>query len=319
MSEPANFAFFFVDGRPTSCAPEKAWQQKADFVWVHLDHAHSAHRASAMESQLLPEEAEDALWADVSRPRLSLLKKGILINLRGVNLNPGKDPDDMVSLRVWITDHLITTVSIQPLRAVHDIRMECESGHTRTSPMDILIGLIIRLLARKQEVVENLEELIDQFEDNVLEGENLDILAPLASVRRQCIRLRRFLAPQRDVLWELLDEDSPLNPQQRRILHDLSDRSTRFLEDLESARERSAVIQDQLAGAQAEKMNKTMLVLSVVASIFLPLSFVTGLLGINVGGIPLAQSPHGFLLICILLLLLGIAEIWWARKSKWLS
>ena len=101
-------------------------------------------------------------------------------------------------------------------------------------------------------------------------------------------------------------------------LRESADRVTRYVEDLDSARERAAVIRDELEGRLAEQMNKTMYVLSIVAAIFLPLGLLTGLLGINVGGIPGAENPLAFWEVCLLLVFVGVLQALLFWKMKWI-
>jgi len=96
------------------------------------------------------------------------------------------------------------------------------------------------------------------------------------------------------------------------------DRLPRYIEDLDAARERAAVTQEELVSRLSEQMDKRMYVLSIVAAIFLPLGFLTGLLGINVGGIPGAEYKAGFAIFCLLLVGLIIAEVIIFKKKKWM-
>ena len=101
-------------------------------------------------------------------------------------------------------------------------------------------------------------------------------------------------------------------------LRESADRTTRFIEDLDLARERAVVVQEELLSRLSEKMDRTMYVLSIVAAIFLPLGFLTGLLGINVGGIPGADFKGSFLIFCIFLVLIVGLQIWIFKRKKWM-
>jgi zinc transporter len=95
------------------------------------------------------------------------------------------------------------------------------------------------------------------------------------------------------------------------------DNITRFVEELDSVRERSQVISDEVTNILTERLNKNMYALSVVAAIFLPLGFLTGLLGINIGGIPGAENPQAFLVFCGMLALVVGLQIVIFRKMRW--
>ena len=78
-----------------------------------------------------------------------------------------------------------------------------------------------------------------------------------------------------------------------------------------------AVIQEELLSQLSEQLNQRTYVLSVVAAIFLPLGFLTGLLGINVGGIPGAESPYGFVVFTLLLLVIVGIQLWYFIRKRW--
>jgi len=101
-------------------------------------------------------------------------------------------------------------------------------------------------------------------------------------------------------------------------LREIADRTTRFVEDLDSARERAAVTQEELMGRLSEQMDKRMYMLSLVAAVFLPLGFLTGLLGINVGGIPGAEFPWAFAIVTAGLITLVAIQVIVFRAKKWM-
>jgi zinc transporter len=103
-----------------------------------------------------------------------------------------------------------------------------------------------------------------------------------------------------------------------RELRDEADRITRYLEDLDLARERTMVLREEFLGQLAQEQNSRMYVLSVVAAIFLPLTFVTGLLGMNVGGLPGLESPRGFAGSLVIMVLAAVGLVVFFRSKKWL-
>ncbi|MDX1776331.1 MAG: CorA family divalent cation transporter, partial [Desulfobulbales bacterium] len=167
--------------------------------------------------------------------------------------------------------------------------------------------------------IDDLEDQVADLEDQVLTAESRQLRSQLADLRRQAISLRRYLAPQREALSRLLTEKiSWLDDAARIRLREVSDQLARYLEDLDEARDRAAVTQEELVNRLSEQMNNKMYLLSIVAAIFLPLGFLTGLLGINVGGIPGAESNLGFVVFIILLIVVVIFQIWYFKKKKWL-
>ena len=141
----------------------------------------------------------------------------------------------------------------------------------------------------------------------------------LWALRRQIASVRRFVAPQRDALDRLYrNPGTLLSDTEANSLREEADRVTRYLEDLDLARERAIVLQEEHMNELAHLQNTRMYVLSVVAAIFLPLTFVTGLLGMNVGGLPGVDSPLGFMVALVVMVATSAVMLIYFRFRKWL-
>ncbi len=286
------------------------------FTWVHLRRDHSGSLDRLQQSGL-ERLVVEALTAEETRPRCTVLDDGVLLILRGVNLNPGAEPEDMISIRLWIERGLVIGVWLRPLMAVRDVLDATERNRAPISPGDLIARLALRLADRAEPTVAVLNERIDRLEEAVEVTTGMETRAQLAEVRRSAIGLRRFMVPQRDALTTLQIEDLDwLDDRDRNRIREAAERVTRLGEELDLLRDRAQVVQDQIMDRRAEAMNRHMLVLSVVAAIFLPLGLLTGLLGINVGGIPGADNARAFLIVCGMLLALGAALVLYFWRIK---
>jgi len=101
-------------------------------------------------------------------------------------------------------------------------------------------------------------------------------------------------------------------------MRDSADRLTRYVEELDAARERSMIIKDDIANQLSESANRTLYVLAIISGVFLPLAFLTGLLGINVGGMPGVENPSAFWIFCGMIVVLLIIELIIFKRLKWL-
>jgi zinc transporter len=287
-------------------------------LWVHLHRESPEARAWLTDVAKLPELAIEALLAAESRPRATAFDDRLLLDLRGVNLNPGADPEDMVGIRGWIDGDRIVTVRRRKLMAVDDLRSAIERGRGPRTAAGFIIMLAQNLLTRMQSVIGEIDDRVDALEDEVLTAQSAELRRSLAELRRQAIALRRYIGPNREALARLLTEPPPwIEDRHRMQLREVSDRITRHIEDLDSARDRAAVVQDELASRISETMNRNTYVLSLIAGIFLPLSLLTGLLGINVAGIPGEKWPWAFLTVCAILGVLGALQVWLLRRRRW--
>jgi zinc transporter len=184
---------------------------------------------------------------------------------------------------------------------------------------EFFVAVVDRITERIGDVVVDIEDRVAELEDTIVSAETAELRPRLAELRRESISLRRYIAPQRDMLTRLTHERIAwLTDSDRTLLRESAERTARYVEDIDAARERALIAQEELNSRLSEQMNRAMYTLSIVAAIFLPLGLLTGLLGINVGGIPGTESPWAFLVVTVLLLALAIVLIAWFRKIKWL-
>lgn len=314
---------FRLDGEGGGAALD--WDQleearsRRETTWVHLNRSGARTRGWLTRTAGLPELAADALLAEETRPRAQRFGDGLLLILRGVNLNPGADPDDMVSLRLWVERDRAISVRLRRLMAVQDLVAALGEGRGPRGLGDFLPMLVDGLTERMGGVVLDMEEELDALEEAVATGAQADLRARLHRERHKAIGLRRYVAPQREALGRVLAEPPDwLRAGDRERLREQQDRVTRYVEALDEVRERASVIQDELATRLAEQLNQRMYVLSIVAAVFLPLGFLTGLLGINVGGIPGAETPWAFAAVTLALTGVAVGLVVLFRRLRWL-
>ena len=305
-------------GRRLELADFESWTPGQGDLWMHFDYTSEDTRQWLRDSAGLEELVVDALLTEETRPRATLIGDGVLVALRGINMNPGAEPDDMVSVRLWIDNERIISTRKRTLLSVRDIAEQLDAGKGPVDTQDFLVSLADRIVWRMSDTVDQCEDQVAELEEQVLDEGHTSLRFDLASLRRQTIALRRYLAPQRDAFAKLViekiawfDDDSRLR------LREVSDRLIRHIEDLDAVRERVAVTQEELLSRLSDQMNTRMYVLSMVAAIFLPLGFLTGLLGINVGGIPGSENPWAFLLFLLFLGVVVFAQVLWFRHKKW--
>ncbi|NVK35935.1 MAG: zinc transporter ZntB [Rhodobacteraceae bacterium] len=252
-----------------------------------------------------------------TRPRCFPHEKGALLNLRGINTEPGIDPEDMVSVRLWIDGERVVSYQVHKMAAVDELVAEQRRGAAPSSTGDFLVSLTDRITDRIHEVIEELDDDLENLEDVQEEKSVPELRHAIADLRKKVVVMRRFIAPQRDALDVLIAERYPWKTKVHdRRLGDVVDRITRLVEQLDSIHTRAAIVQDFLSVRVAERLNRTMLLLSIVTGVFLPLSLITGMLGMNVAGIPGTQTPWAFWSVSLGIVFLGFLEfllIWRLR------
>jgi len=287
--------------------------------WVHFDwSADETHDWLKNKSGLRP-LIQRALLAEDTRPRCTVVDDGILINLRGMNFNSGAEPEDMVSIRIWLNASQIVTSRQRRIMAVQDIGDAISRGQGPVDTASLVVMLSDLLTSRMEPLLDELQDNLDDLEDTVIADTKRELRKELTELRRRTIMLRRYIAPQRDALRQLANSSVDwLSQIQRDRLNEVADRVTRYVEDLDVIRDRAAIVLDELVNLLTEQMNKTMYVLSIVAMIFMPLTLFSGMLGMNVGGVPGEKQPWAFLIVSGLFAITVAIEFWIARRLKWI-
>lgn len=283
--------------------------------WSHF-------RCEAVDAERLCAAADvepcvaEALVAEGARPRFALMGDGFVFVLRGVNLNPGADPEDMISARVWAVPGRVVTVALRRVLAIADVQQALGSGSV-ADPSAFVAELAEAVEHRIYPVVDELDDGVDELQEQLLASGPDGLSRRLADLRRTVTLLRRHLAPQRDALTRMLREVPPwFGEGALSDLREVADRGSRHVEVLDSVRERASVVQDEIEHVVSVRMNRNLYVMSVIAAVFLPLSFVTGLLGVNVAGVPGTTDGAAFWLLVGGLVALTMLELWLLRRFR---
>ncbi len=307
IADATGFVFDGLGGAARQSPDDLPARLTAGFTWLHLQRDAPGNDAR-LDKAGLDGFVHAALVADETRPRCTFHGDGAVLILRGVNLNPGAEAEDMVSIRLWIEAARVISVGVRPLAAANELIAAIDRGQAPESTGGLVARLAIRLSDGAEPVVAALNERIDALEDAVSAP---GIRGELADVRRAATQLRRYMVPQKDALTTLdMDEMGWLSQSARGRIREAAERVARLGEELDEIRDRAQIVQDQIIDARAEAMNRQMLVLSVAAAVFLPLGLITGLLGVNVAGIPGANWPPAFWVLCGFLLAVGAGLVW---------
>ncbi len=297
----------------------KAWHPGDGTLWVHMNYTNATMKKWLKSESGINPLIVEALTATETRPRNLVHKNAMMVILRGVNLNPNNDPEDMVSVRCWLEPDRIITMRNRLVLAINDLMEALPVGNGPVSTGHFLTELTDSMISRMSTIVADVDDNVDELEDEILVAQNVDLRRKTAEIRRTVIGLRRYLAPQRETMLRLPGEPVDwLSDEHRMRLREASDRTTRYVEDLDAIRERATIVHEELNNRLAEQMNRTMYMLSIVTGIFLPLGLLTGLFGINIAGMPGTDNPWAFSLFCLAMMLIATAQVMFFKHKKWM-
>jgi zinc transporter len=292
--------------------PAEGW------VWVELDRWGDGVEDWLTRRSGAPLDVAWALLEEDTQPRARAAGEGALLVLRGVNLNPGAEPSDMVSVRLFITARRIISVSLRPLRAVAEMEARVEAGGFPKTPAAFVTQFVEDIRARAEPILDGFQARLESLEDSSFDGSfTPQNRQDLNALRRSVSHTRRYVGPQARALVALTAFSQDWLPaEQRNALHEESAAFDRMAGDLDSLLDRAAIVRDEVDTKIAERANRILLLFSVVGAVFLPLTFMTGLLGVNLAGIPAADQSWAFAALAGLLAALGVLEILLIRWLK---
>lgn len=310
---------FIIDGWDFNTQPASRIQdldkQPQSGCWYHLQRDGEGLDAWLKQAGI-PEPLVDALIEEDTRPRFQRLKEGFVLLLRGVNLNEGAVPEDMLSLRILSYKGTIYTVRKQPFKAVTQLREMLEK---QTGPVDLddfLVQLVEQLNLRIEDVINAVEVSIEQFDQQGFD-KTAEQQQTLSTLHRRLLRLNRFVRPQLAALdkFTSVSERWTDNELHQWLLNE-RDTTQRLLEQIDMMLEQLWMQRELLQQAVAEKMNRNTYWLSVIAGVFLPLSFLTGVFGINIGGMPGVENENAFEIFAWALVGIAIVEFLLLRRLR---
>ncbi|HEU0034836.1 MAG TPA: zinc transporter ZntB [Kofleriaceae bacterium] len=274
----------------------RRWTPDAGVLWLNLDYSAADSTKWLAEESTIDPFVLEALLDQDPRPRAVAYDPELMLIIRGINQNAGAEPEDMISLRSWIEPRRAITMRHRLSRSLESLAADVARGKGPADTADLIVQLADRVVDHVAMRVDSLGDAIAALEDQVLtETRGGDLRSRIADHRRRAIALRRFLAPQRDALGKLAQIQLPwFDERHRDRVADVADRMARTVEELDAARDRASVTQEELASRLTEMTNQRLYVLSLITAVFLPLGFVCSLLGVNVGGIPFRDDDWAF-------------------------
>lgn len=200
-------------------------------------------------------------------------------------------------------------------------RLQSGIGVMRSQgPGYLAYALIDAMIDRYYPVAQKLSDQLEELEDFVVENPHPEVLARVHALRRQLVVLRRVGWPQREAVSAMLREQSPFFQDQEKIyLRDTHDHIAQIVELIDSSREMASDLADAYLSNVSHRTNEIMKVLTLMASIFIPLTFVAGIYGMNFENMPELQTRNGYFVIWCIMLALGIGMTWYFRHRGWIG
>lgn len=291
------------------------------FLWVHLQGELEPTRNWLTQQNHIDSHTLDALCDEMTRPRVFLNNAEQLVLTQRVVHRTAEDYIELVSMRAWIDDHTLVTVSRVDIPAVSALAEKLmRKAKGISTPKHLIWQLAETTADQMTDYIVDLDERLIALEDDWDDKHQLDSDA-LIAIRHNLSRISKVLSPQLEAFQKLANTvDEHVKNNKDKMLHHSRWRETinaikRDMESLNEMRERVSILKDALYQRTNETTNRTIFLLSIVSTFFLPLTFIASLLGMNVAGIPAHDHPLAFAAVCIFMLIIFCLQ--WLLFKRW--
>ena len=267
------------------------------------------------------ELAVEDVFSPDSRAKVEEYAGHVFCVVPALNLNTTHELFDIVNLNAFLGQNFLITTQRAPIPAVSRAsdRMERGDAPLRRGPDFVLYQLLDTVVDEYLVLSDQLNDEIDALEDRVFGSPDATVPQAIFKLKHQAAWLRRRVSPQREILNFLTNRPHELISRETQIyLRDVYDHVYRITENVDAFRDLLQGSLDAYLTQMANRTNEVMKVLSVVATIVLPLNVLTGLFGTNFAVLPGSGNPYGFWVFCGVLAVTGVAATLLFRLRRWL-
>lgn len=290
---------------------------EAGFLWLHFNLTHNGAERWLAQHADLSEIFFETLRSGPSSTRIERAEQALLAVINDVSFDFSFEPSDTASLWISADERLLVTTRRQPLRSIDQLRVAVREGEPARSPAELLAHLLRHQADALVAIVRQATGRVDDIEDRMLAARLNPQRSKLGALRRLLVRLQRQLLPEPAALFRLLQH--PPDWMGEVDVQDLREATEEFsvvLRDMVALQERIKLLQEEVAAQVNEANGRSLFVLTVVTVLALPINIMAGMLGMNVGGIPLAEHPNGFAIIALVALAFTVIAGWLAFRNK---
>jgi zinc transporter len=301
------WGYRFAEDQPpvaVDCAEALRWLRStptsgsSDFIWLHLSLSNAATERWLRDALELPDSFLETLRENTGSTRLELEGDALIASIHDVQFNTSFDSANISTVTIWMEQRLVISARLRPLRSVDRLRAAVKSGQTLRSSAELLAQLLREQAQVLVDIVRQSTTRVDLVEDRLLANRVSVSRGELSAQRRSLVRLQRLLAPEPAALFRLLNRPPEwLTEDDLRDLRQAAEELAAAVTDSAALTERLKLLQEELTATVDEQTNRSLFILTLVTVLALPINLVAGLLGMNVGGIPLSQHGHGFTLV----------------------
>ena len=278
--------------------------------WLHFNLADTRASNWINACTLLPEDARDLFLDADAHIRSENFDQGLGLVIGDLYHDFKEDPEALGVLRLYIDKERLITGRGHPLKSVDRLRHELFEGMAFSNTIDLFARLIYDIGDSMHHVIKQLNDTVDDAEDQILAGHLQNQGSELGRIRRLLARLRRLLSANRQAMQHAMPHIVRWCRDDITELRQAIEHMESTIQDLELVQERTRLLQEEIAGRMSEATNRNLYVLSIVTVTLLPINLITGIFGMNTGGLPWGQDDSsGFWWVIGLMIIAVITSL----------
>jgi len=288
-------------------------------TWLHFNLSNARARHLLAHASFIPEGLKEVFREHDIRRRIELLDTGLLVVIADLAFEAESDVPEVAPLWCFVAPRLFITARTHPLKTTDQLRSAVRAGSKISSTVELLTWILNRRTTTLRDIAEAMTEQVGEIEDEILAGNIKQQREQLGRIRRFCARLRRHFAPDRSAFLKMLQHRPALLGEASAELIRSEVEELSFLTDeVNELYERAKLLQEELASRVAEDTGRSLYVLAILSAVFLPMTLITGVFGMNVAGLPGLTGAGSFWWVMLLIVAAGavtLASIFSKRRS----
>lgn len=296
-------------------------QSEKDILWLDILNPEKAELDMIEKVfELHPLTIEDCINT-ITRPKVDRFEKYLFIVMHGATLTPRSQKVKTIELNICLGKNYIITIHQEHMKCISSsIERVQKNPAIMERGTDALLHLVVDYLVDNYlPVLDVMDYKITNIETQIVKNPNQNILNSIFTLKKEVLNMRRFIGPQRDTVNFLSKEDSPfIHPKTRVYFRDVYDNMIFINDTIDTYRDVLNSGLDVYISTVSNKTNDIMKMLTMIATIMMPLSVITGIYGMNFRHMPILDWEYGFLAISVIMLLIGISMLLYFKRREWL-
>jgi magnesium transporter len=224
---------------------------------------------------------------------------------------------DAMEVDLFVSNHFIVSFHLTPVKEIEDVWNRVPFMKRKGPPL-ILYHLLDKIVDMYFPAAYQIEDELNDLEDGMEERMNQDLIDELFDMRKDLLKLRRSFQSMRELLYRMLNSERLEEvAEHKAYFNDIYDHLLRLTEIIESNREMTADMRDSYFSLNSNRMNSVMMTLTVISSIFIPLTFIVGVYGMNFDNIPELHYKYGYFVCWAVMIGIGLGMLGWFKKKGW--